>query len=287
MTSQRDSLAFLQRERPRWVDIEVEVGSPQANGAMSVRSTHTTWTGRRRAFSITWPDPHRLDTEYGYGLSFLHDIKDHTLYGLNITDLTEFQTIVQTYYGREVAGGRSGRAPDHDFKNRILQALVDELHGPRGPRVYGPLETGLFDLEAPIASEAARQAAFGHMAHVCLAIMMPVLAEVYARNETVRRLQASTRDQPLLVDTFLPGIKWHSKEDRLMRLIDNAGARLSARAYIDDDLAAVSARLADRIREHVAENADLLAGFGSIFDTRDYLLPGAPESRSQTHADTG
>jgi len=272
MTLDEEALAYLLQPRDRWIDIEVSICGDENPGTVRVVSRHSSQEGNLlQEFSIGWPESSEPNTEYGYGLSIIHDIKDHYFYGLGITTLTEFQTIVQTYYGREIAGGTLGRAPNGDYSSRIEQAITDELFGPRGARVYGPLETGLLDIYAIDASSPDCIAAQYHMSTICLDIMLPRLKEVYAKHPVIRRLQASTLDQPLLVDTLLPGVKWLNKEKRLLTIRDNLGLRIQARAYVDEVLLATTRGIREAVREYV-ERHDLLSIYCAIFDTTHYCL---------------
>jgi hypothetical protein len=271
MTRFTEALGYLIMPRASWVDVEVHVVRIDQN-SISVTSKHTYKDGTPlQKFSISWPDDIAFNTEYGWGLSVVHDVKDHYFYGLGITTLTEFQTIVQTYYGREGSGGRQGRAEDGDFIRRIKQAIKDELFGPRGPRVYGPLETGLFDLHVPQLSLSDRQLAHDWMTYICLEIMLPRLREVYDSNPLIRSLQASTRDQLELIDTLLPAVKWTNRDALLFQIRDNIGLRIYARAYVHEKLMSVTLDIRNAIREY-ADAYPLMRSFGPIFDTANYCV---------------
>ncbi len=265
------SLKLLTTPTSLWVDIEVNIALVAPEKAR-INSIHTLPDGRRyRHFQAEWIDLDLINTEYGHGISLIHDLKDHYFYGLGITDLTELQTIVQTYYGREVSGGEAGVAENGDYKSRIKAAIHDELVGPRGPRVYDPEARALLDIYAADASDGSRLECEQHMQHVCLAIMLPHLEKVYAEENLLRQLQASTRDQPQLIEHFEPQIVWLDEKSRLMRLRDNVNLKLNARAYVNEKLAAMSESIRNQIRDYAKAN-DLLNRYGKIFDTKGYLI---------------
>lgn len=267
-----DALSYLLKPRREWIDIDVSVNTVPGRDGINVTSTHRSKGGKLlQEFSICWPAPSELNTEYGYGLSVVHDVKDHYFYGLGITTLTEFQTIVQTYYGREVSGGYQNRAPQGNYISRVQRAIHNELFGPRGPRVYGPLETGLLDLHAIQASQSDRLLAYHHMTHICLDIMLPPLMRTYNKNHLVRQLQASTLDQPKLVDAFLSDVCWADEAARLLRLCDNVGLRIFSRAYVDEELAKMTAQIRDQICAY-AKRENLLQLYGPIFNTNGYCV---------------
>jgi hypothetical protein len=265
------TVQFLTQPRSIWVDIFVQINQGEEQ-KIQVDSSHISMSGKLLcSFSSSCQDPERLNTEYGHGLSLIHDLKDHYFYGLGITNLSEFQTIVQTYYGREISGGTSGRAKNMDFIGRIDRAIRDELFGPRGPRVYSQTAIGLLDLYAPKASVIERKKVYMHMAHICFEIILPYLENIYFEFPLARNLQASTRDQNKLVDTFLSPLKWEDKENLLMRLIDNVGVKIHVRAYVDEKLAAMSLAIYKAIYDYVDAN-DLNSKYDKIFDTENYLL---------------
>ncbi|MGE3286150.1 MAG: hypothetical protein AB7J32_08610 [Pseudonocardia sp.] len=264
------AVRFLRRPRERWVDLLVT--SHRRAVGTEVRSTHRL-DGRLllQEFATCWARDDVPKTEFGHGMSVIHDAKDHYLYGLGITPLTEFQTIVQTYLGRELAGGSANRARDGDWAGRIQLAIYEEMFGPRGPRVYGAAQDGLLDQFAPDGSRAQRATAFEHMVHICLGIMLPRLRELYLSHDAARVLQASTLDQPELVEACLPGVVWADRDRLLMTLRDNADLRIETRAYVDDDLWHVTRSIGSAVREHVAQHPDLHR-FGRIFSTDGYSL---------------
>lgn len=275
MTERTDApLRRLRAARGRWVDLHVTV-SKLPDGRIRVQSTHTDQRGQVvQRFQVTWSDPARESTEYGHGLSIVHDVKDHIFHGLGFTPLTEIQTIVQTYSGRELAGGESGRVEGGDYVNAIREHVFHELFGAAGrPLVYDMSEmsqTGLLELHAPSATAAEAERAFFAMCAICEGIMLPQLLEVYRSSETLRRLQASPRDQPALVEELLGEIAWSDPRRMLVRLDALLDYERRVRAYVDDELAAVSREIRDRVARHVEQEG--LQRFGPIFDVRGYLL---------------
>jgi hypothetical protein len=214
------ALAFLRRPRRAWVDLEVRVEAGRA-----VRSHYTSHGGEllRVYFS--------QGSELASGLSIVHDIKDHILYGLSFTPLAEIQTVVQQHVGREL----------------------------------------MLDVFLPGASGVERQMVFAHMLTLAEQVMRPALRRLYLKHEPARRLQIGVRDQPALVRELLAGVKWCDRRRLLLRLADNAGFATRVRAFIDPELAEVSAGIAREIDRYVARHR--LAAYGRLFDTEDYLLP--------------
>jgi hypothetical protein len=194
-------------------------------------------------------------------------VKDHYLYGLDITPLTEFQTIVQTYYGRALLHSPN---PVRDSVEIMREAISDELFGPRGGRVYDPSQDGLLNTYIPKASSATRDHVWRHMCFICESIMLPILDDVYRTNSPLLQLQARTINQPALVDHFLPNITWADRERRLFSLTDNIGWSVRHRAYIDDGLHSITQRICLQIANHVEKNG--LQEFGAIFDTSNYYV---------------
>jgi hypothetical protein len=275
-----DALSFLTKVRGRFVDITASI-TALAEGAVEVRSRHVAPDGAQyRNFSIVWSNPEQAASEYSCGLSIVHDVKDHYFYGLGITNLTEFQTIVQTYYGREVAGGCANLADSGGWKQRIERAVHDEFYGPRGSRVYDPSARGLLDIYCPYADDAERAVLYEHMLRICLDIMLPEIRMTYAAMPAVRSLQASTLDRPALVDYYLGRVNWCDRSRRHLRLTENTGLTIVARAYIDDDLSAMSQRIYQAIRAYVRQN-DLNSRAPRLFSTAGYLIAKRMESRQE------
>jgi hypothetical protein len=247
------ALAFLRRPRRAWVDLEVRVEAGRA-----VRSHYTTPGGEllRVYFS--------QGSELASGLSIVHDIKDHILYGLSFTPLAEIQTVVQQHVGREL-----NEAGDEGLGRHIFM----ELFAPGGGlRVYEAAgEAGMLDVFLPGASGVERQMVFAHMLTLAEQVMRPALRRLYLKHEPARRLQIGVRDQPALVRELLAGVKWCDRRRLLLRLADNAGFATRVRAFIDPELAEVSAGIAREIDRYVARHR--LAAYGRLFDTEDYLLP--------------
>lgn len=262
------ALKFLSEPRPDFVEIEVAItGSPDA---VNVRNSHYDTRGRLvDDFGITWANPHNLNTEYGWGLSVIHDVKDHRFYGQGISHLTEFQTIVQTYYGRQAFFG-NGTPLDNSWEFTILSAIEDELFGPRGPRVYGPKEIGLLDEFFPSMGEDERTLVRYHMVQVCFGIMLPPIAHAYRENSPLRNLQAPTTMQPELVDHYLPNLVWTDRDQRFLDIRHNIGHTIKARAYIDPELREMTRRISQDIQNYALDNH--LEQFDPIFSTQHYVL---------------
>jgi len=270
------SLNFLLAPRARWVDLAIDVSEiAERTNYAAVTSRHTLFSGRLyRQFEICWTNNHVPSSEYGNGLSVVHDIKDHYLYGLGITNLTEFQTIVQTYFGRDVV---SGSFKGLGYAAKIRQAIRDELFGPRGSRVYDPNAKGLVEQYYPHLDQETRAQSVEHLEHICLKIMLPEIAAIYETKAEVLRLQASTLDQPEVVDHYLGGVTWCDSSRRLMMLKDNLGLSVRTRAYVDEDLAAMSRRIRDKIEYYVLDRG-LERIAKKLVDTRGYLLPSLKAS---------
>jgi hypothetical protein len=203
-------------------------------------------------------------SEFGSGLSIVHDIKDHILYGLSFTPLAEIQTVVQQHVGHEMNEASVDGLGRHVFM---------ELFAPGGGmRVYDSGgDAGMLDVFLPGASGIERQLVFAHMLNLAEHVMRPALRRLYLKHESARRLQIGVRDQPALVRELLAGVKWCDRRRLLLRLADNAGFVTRVRAFIDAELAAVSAGIAREIDRYVAQHR--LAAYGRLFETQDYLLP--------------
>ena len=254
-----EAVAFLRRERPAFIDLDVRV-----DGAV-VRSRYLDRAGDElQSFTTAWADPSEPRSEYMWGLSIVHDVKDHALYGIGFTPLTEIQTIVQTYSGR---GG--------DYVAAIRAHIAHEMFAFGGrPLVYDPAgQRGLFELFAPDASPVERRRAYAAMLHVAEQIMLPELLAIYDANPAALALQTSIRAQPALQAALLANVVWCDRTQLLMRLTDNPGFASRVRAYIDPELAAASARIAREVATYAA--AHDLARFGRIFETRGHLLSEA------------
>ena len=217
-------------------------------------------------FVTNWKRPTGLNSEYGHGISLVHDVKDHYLFGLGITPLTEMQTIVQTYLGRALVEGRSTEGA----VNQVRAAIRDEMLGPRGPRVYGPLETGLLDLYCQSMSQRDRELGILHMDSLCLQIMLPRIADVLAKHSDILLLQRATRAQPELIDRLLPGLKWVCVRDRLLRLEDNIGYQRTVKAAPDPRLESMTNRIRSEIDGYVEKHN--LGRYGPIFSTVGYCF---------------
>ena len=106
---------------------------------------------------------------------------------------------------------------------------------------------------------------------VCLDIMWPTIAAMYRWNDPARCLQASTLDQPRLVDAYLPHVRWTDVSRRLLRLCDNIGLQVGVTAFVDGELAAMSEGIRDDISAYAMRH-ELVARFGRVFDTTRYIL---------------
>jgi hypothetical protein len=258
---------------PRYVTEEPVDPPDGPDRAVTVASTHTaSWGETLAAFSITWTHGQALTTEYNAGLSIFHDVKDHRLYGLGITPLTEIQTLVQTLYGRACAES-GGAAPDpHTWRPALYAAIHDELFGPRGPRVYDPRARALLSQHVPEASQQERTDALRCMWLIATQLMLPPLARLYAEHDVARELQRPLRQQGTLVRRILSDVRWADHECLLLRLDDNVGLTQTVRAPVNADLREVSTTIADEVRTYIqAEQLDHT--FGAIFDWAGYLIP--------------
>lgn len=252
-------------------EIEISVQIIDLGLEIQVRSTHARPEESNSSrmvvgFETNWKKPTGLNSEYGHGISLVHDVKDHYLFGLGITPLTEMQTIVQTYVGRALAEGTA----TPDAVNLVRVAIRDEMLGPRGPRVYGPLETGLLDLHCRAMSGRDRELGVHHMDALCLKVMLPRIVDVLAKHGDLLHLQRSTRAQPELIDRLLPSLKWACIKDRLLRLEDNIGYRRTVRVRPDPRLESMTSGIRTQIDEYVEEHN--LDKYGPIFSTRGYCF---------------
>ncbi len=264
-----EAVAFLRAPQEHFIDVECSV-----SGDRWVRSVYRDASGARVAnFETQWQDPSRSRSEYGWGLSLVHDVKDHIQYGLNFTPLTEIQTIVQTYCGRVLSGGGTGSVADGDYVTAILRHVYAELFAPQGrPLVYSADgQTGLVDSEVPDADDATRQRIMVHMFDLVKRVMLPPVEALYRDNASARALQASIRDQDALVEELLDGIAWSDRKALTLRLEDNYGFHRSLRAYIRPELAAMTREIRSAVAETVEQYG--LLEFGAIFRYEDYMLP--------------
>jgi hypothetical protein len=225
------SLTLLTTPSSRWVDIEVVVSPPRGDN-VEVRSTHVYQDRPARVLGCTWSDLDGLNTEYGHGLSVVHDTKDHYVWGLDISQMAEFQVICQIQLGRALLSGRSNwRAL---ARESILKELRAELFGPRQPRVYDPQVVALLGT-SPAAAELERAVhAF------CFEIAAPRLEAAFKAAPALLQLQRSVRDTPEVARHFLKQIHWTDEAAQLMRLRDNLDIRLVHRAYVNDTAAEIS-----------------------------------------------
>ncbi|MEU8700014.1 hypothetical protein AB0C61_20560 [Streptomyces sp. NPDC048680] len=257
---------------PQYVVPGTEAVDRRARTPVGVRSTQVDHRGTvLNDFGITWAHATALATEYNWGLSLFHDVKDHRLYGLGITPLTEIQALVQTLYGRACAAA-GGRPPEPEsWRPALFGAIHDELFGPRGPRVYDPRARGLLVEHCPGADEAERQQALAHMWLIATKLMLPPLVRLYAEHDTALALQRPLRQMNALVRQVLSGVVWADEEHLLLRLADNIGLARTVRARVDPDLALVTGAVLDQVREYV-DARRLADSYGPIFDCTGYAL---------------
>lgn len=266
------AVTFLRTPTARWVDMVVTI--THSDDGVEVEARHTRNSGVEAAhFRTRWDSLDKANTEYGHGLSVIHDAKDHVFYGLGFTPLTEIQTIVQTYYGRPHSGGRISDSAPGDELDVIREHIYYELYAPDGrPLVYSQDEQlGTLELYAPAVDDEQKEDAFVHLCTIAEEIMLPPLRAMYQANKPLCTLQASTREQPELVATFLSAINWCDRERLLMRLRDNLAVTIENRAYVNDDLARIARDISADITAY-ADAHGLVEQFGKIFDTTGYTL---------------
>ena len=116
---QSECLTLLRQPSPLYVDIDVYI--LEENDQVRVNSEHRYFDGSSRHFGATWSDAERVNTEYGHGLSVLHDIKDHYFWGLDISQMAEFQAICQIQLGRALLNG------NRDWRERASEAIEAEI----------------------------------------------------------------------------------------------------------------------------------------------------------------
>lgn len=270
---------------PQYVVAEADGidGPPATRAPVEVSSTHTDARGAHLGtFGIVWAHGTALATEYNWGLSVFHDVKDHRLYGLGITPLTEVQTLVQTLYGRACAAS-GGRPPDPaTWRPALFRAINNELFGPRGPRVYDPRARGLLAEHCPNAGADERQRALASMWLIATKLMLPPLAALYAAHDAARALQVPLRRQSTVVRQVLAGVTWADEERMLLRLTDNIGLNRTVRARVDPELAAVTRSIRDEVH-HYVDTQGLHRSYGPVFDCTDYALPCGAHTAAPTH----
>lgn len=261
---QETLLDYLQVESDLFVNLHTNIF--QEKEFIFVDTTHTL-NGEKllNKYLSKWAFDNPPNTEYGNGLSTFHDIKDHFLYGLDTTILTEFQTIVQTYYGR------SFFVKDYDYEQVIHSAIKDEVLGPRGPRVYGSNQLGLIDLHYKDASKEGKERIFDCITFICFEIMFPFLQDLYSKNETLLALQDRTVKLPIILDHYLNGIRWKNKETRFFTLNDNIGYEHNIKAYINEYAVEYSIEIRNCIDDFI-EKQGLNEEFPLIFTTQKYIL---------------
>lgn len=263
--------------QPQYVLADAPQAQVSASGwrPIEVASMHVDQEGTPLdSFGITWSHGAALATEYNWGLSVFHDVKDHRLYGLGITPLTEIQTLVQTLYGRACAAA-GGRRPDPgSWRPMLYAAIKDELFGPRGPRVYDPRARGLLAEHVPAATGEQREQALRCMWLIATRLMLPPLARLYTEHDAARELQRPLREQGELIRQTLDGVVWADEERMLLRLSDNLGLKLTVRAPVDPQLHAVSRSIRHEVQAYV-DAERLVKTFGLIFDCARYTLSSA------------
>lgn len=253
-----------------WIDIFASI-LPEKSGYAEISSRHYGMNGvLRRSFRTVRSTEFR-STEYGLGLSVVHDVKDHYLHGLDITPLTEFQTIVQTYYGREISGGKINTAHNGDFMRSISNALSDEFYGPRQPRVYDENARGLFDEHGVELSSEEKYKLLMHMHKICFDIMLPEIKKLYKHEPGLLALQKSTLEQPELVDFLMPGTFWLDEEARILRSADNFGNQFNIRVHPHLGAKKASQSIAQNISKYVEFNR-ITDALGPVFSTKDYCV---------------
>lgn len=253
-----------------WIEIAASITAAHS-GYARVSSSHFAQNGvLRQTFESVRPEDMQ-STEYGLGLSVIHDAKDHYLHGLDITPLTEFQTIVQTYYGREISGGRLNTAENGDFVRSISNALSDEFYGPRQPRVYDTSARGLVFEYGSGLSVAEKAKLLLHMHRICFEIILPEVSKLYASEPSLLSLQKSTLEQTELVNLLMPGVVWLNEEMRILKAIDNLDCRLNVRVHPHLAAQAASRNIAKIISEYT-ESEGITNALGPVFSVKDYCV---------------
>lgn len=269
MDTLRRANEFLTASRSKWIDIHVNIRCLSRDSIL-VSSIHLDSDGSiRENFQTIWEQNAGPNTEYGNGLSIVHDLKDHTFFGLGVCPLTEIQTLVQTHFGRDMAHGLDDISSN--TLHYLLEAIHDELYGPRGPRVYGQLETGTLDLFAKEMTNTQRSKAYSHMIEIVLGIIWPTLKPLFIKFEELQLLSLSTTSNPKIVHTFLDKINWIDKEKLLFRLKDNIGFSTEIRAYIFEEAYYASKHIMSEIEAYKIKYEELYS-FGRVFCTKEYLL---------------
>jgi|GEM_PF-6262592 hypothetical protein len=262
------AVQFLTRTRSTWVDIHVDIRR-LCSEAIAVCSEHRDQEGcLRKKFEAIWDPAIGANSEYGNGLAIIHDVKDHIFFGLGICPLTEIQTLIQIYCGRDLERGLN--EPTDETMHYLLEAIHDEMYGPRGQRVYGPLETGTLDLFASGTTVQQRRAAYKHLVEIAFGIMWPLVKPLFLEMEELKTLSLSTRRNIPLVSKFLNGIKWSNEEQLLFLVRDNVGFEKNVRAFVFDDAYLVAQQIKAAIDDYKIRYPELY-DFGRVFDTSEYL----------------
>lgn len=218
--------------------IDISVGVLSEDQHYLVYSEHTLPGGELRSFFTKWADGELAKPEYAWGISLIHDAKDHYLWGMPISQMAEFQAICQIELGRALLIG--GAEWLSFATENIIREIGLELYATERPRVYTPSVRGvLANLEEGgdhSALETAIQA-------FCFKIAVPEILDLYTRLPDLLNLQRSVRENPLIGCALLPGIHWYDTEEQTLRLSDNVGFRTTRRASVNSDCLATSQRI--------------------------------------------
>ncbi|MGO7042174.1 hypothetical protein ACCS60_27885 [Rhizobium acaciae] len=217
--------------------MKIELQVIPVENQIRVESVHRYQNGKTRKFGQTWDSDVGVNTEYGLGLSLIHDIKDHYFWGLDISQMAEFQAICQIQVGRAMLNDPANYRTICD--SAIWSEISGELYGPRWPRVYNPKSRPLLSVGEDVSSGAIIE----KLKYFCFGIVIPQIADLYEKRPEILALQASIRSMPSLASHFLEGINWDSFDRQTLKLQDNLGYQRRATAYVAEEASGVTQRI--------------------------------------------
>lgn len=227
---------LLTREGAPSIDITVGILSEHEH--YIVYSEHALPGGASRSFSTKWTDGEVAKPEYAWGISLIHDLKDHYLWGMPISQMAEMQAICQIELGRALlVGGNDWLALATE---NITREIGLELHANERPRVYTPSVSGVLASQEEGPEQSALEAAIQAF---CFEIALPEILDLYARLPELLNLQRSVRDNPLIGRALLPGIHWHETNMQTLRLSDNVGFKTTRRVSVNSDCLVATQRI--------------------------------------------
>lgn len=238
-----EPLKVLTTRTEHYVDLSVSIKSTSSNGA-TVESNHTYQDGTSRPFKIEWPNTDLENTEYGLGISLIHDLKDHYFWGLDISQMAEFQVICQIQVGRAMLTDAEKWL--QRAQERINDEIDRELYGPRWPRVYDPSVPPL------LKDNDAAEEISDLVRRFCFDIVVPRLAQAYRTAPELLMLQRSVLEMPELAQHFLADLRWKDRERQTAVLAENLGFSTGVRAYANRRASDITNCIFDQWASHIA-----------------------------------